>query len=139
MPRTPTHSRRESALLLGCAAVSSLITVLIGAFGAHVIAETRAQALIETGAAQQALHVAGLIGAAFARERGARAASLAGGLFVIGTALFCGALYALALGAPRPLAALAPVGGLTFLAGWAALAFAAFGLYRSASSSQECA
>jgi uncharacterized membrane protein YgdD (TMEM256/DUF423 family) len=36
----------------------------------------------------------------------------------IGTLLFAGSLYALALGAPRGMAALAPVGGVAMLLGW---------------------
>jgi len=39
--------------------------------------------------------------------------------------LFSGSLYALALGAPRWLGAVTPVGGLCFLAGWALLAWTA--------------
>ena len=36
-----------------------------------------------------------------------------------------GSLYAMALGAPRWLGAVTPLGGLCFLAGWALLAWAA--------------
>ena len=46
----------------------------------------------------------------------------AGWLFVAGTVLFCGSLYALALGSPRMFGAVAPLGGLSFMIGWAALA-----------------
>ena len=52
-------------------------------------------------------------------------------LFVLGTTailafgtgifLFCGSLYALALGAPRLLGAVTPFGGLAFILGWVAL------------------
>jgi len=35
--------------------------------------------------------------------------------------LFCGSLYALALGAPRWIGAVTPVGGLALIAGWACL------------------
>ena len=42
----------------------------------------------------------------------------AGWLLVAGTAVFCGSLYALALGAPKALGALAPVGGMALVAGW---------------------
>jgi uncharacterized membrane protein YgdD (TMEM256/DUF423 family) len=44
--------------------------------------------------------------------------------------LFCGSLYALALGAPRVLGIVTPLGGLAFVAGWIALGVA---LYRSQS------
>jgi uncharacterized membrane protein YgdD (TMEM256/DUF423 family) len=46
-------------------------------------------------------------------------------LFVIGTVLFSGSLYALALTGTRWLGAITPLGGLAFLAGWLFLAYAA--------------
>jgi uncharacterized membrane protein YgdD (TMEM256/DUF423 family) len=48
----------------------------------------------------------------------------AGWLLVAGTALFSGSLYALALGAPRSLAAAAPAGGALLVAGWIVFAAA---------------
>jgi uncharacterized membrane protein YgdD (TMEM256/DUF423 family) len=49
----------------------------------------------------------------------------AGWLFAAGLALFCGSLYALALGAPRQAGMATPVGGVCFILGWLALAWAA--------------
>ena len=46
-------------------------------------------------------------------------------LFVAGTVLFSGSLYALALSGARGLGAITPLGGVAFLAGWLALAWAA--------------
>ena len=43
-------------------------------------------------------------------------------LFVTGIALFCGSLYALALGAPHAVGLATPVGGAAFIAGWLMLA-----------------
>ena len=51
-------------------------------------------------------------------------------LVIAGLIVFSGSLYALALGAPRPLGAVTPLGGLALIAGW--IAFAA-GVWRSAS------
>jgi uncharacterized membrane protein YgdD (TMEM256/DUF423 family) len=45
-------------------------------------------------------------------------------LLVAGIALFSGSLYALSLGAPRALGAVAPAGGLAFILGWLAFAVA---------------
>jgi uncharacterized membrane protein YgdD (TMEM256/DUF423 family) len=45
---------------------------------------------------------------------------------VFGIVVFCGSLYALALGAPRVLGLLTPLGGIAFLAGWLALAWHAW-------------
>jgi uncharacterized membrane protein YgdD (TMEM256/DUF423 family) len=49
----------------------------------------------------------------------------AGWLFVAGTLLFSGSLYALALSGVRWLGAITPLGGVCFLAGWLCLALAA--------------
>lgn len=47
---------------------------------------------------------------------------LAGWLLVVGTLLFSGTLYAMAVGAPRALGAVTPVGGALLIAGWLTLA-----------------
>ncbi|NUO74211.1 MAG: DUF423 domain-containing protein, partial [Frateuria sp.] len=41
-----------------------------------------------------------------------------------GIVLFCGSLYALALGAPRWCGAITPLGGVAFIVGWLALGVA---------------
>jgi uncharacterized membrane protein YgdD (TMEM256/DUF423 family) len=46
----------------------------------------------------------------------------AGVLFLAGIALFSGSLYALALGAPKWLGMVTPLGGIAFILGWLALA-----------------
>jgi uncharacterized membrane protein YgdD (TMEM256/DUF423 family) len=51
----------------------------------------------------------------------ARLLGIAGWLFTAGIVLFSGSLYALALSDIRILGAVTPIGGLLFLAGWAAL------------------
>jgi uncharacterized membrane protein YgdD (TMEM256/DUF423 family) len=50
---------------------------------------------------------------------------LAGWLFLAGIIMFSGSLYALALGAPKWLGALAPLGGTALILGWVAFAVAA--------------
>jgi uncharacterized membrane protein YgdD (TMEM256/DUF423 family) len=45
-------------------------------------------------------------------------------LLLAGIVLFSGSLYALALGAPKGLGALAPFGGISLMLGWLALAVA---------------
>ena len=116
-------------LVLG--ALSAGISVAAGAFGAHAL-KTRLSpdllAVFETGARYQMYHALGLAAAAWAASRGAgghAAAAWAGWLFVAGTVLFSGSLYALALSGVRALGAVTPFGGVAFLAGWVALALAA--------------
>jgi uncharacterized membrane protein YgdD (TMEM256/DUF423 family) len=116
-------------LVLG--ALSAGISVAAGAFGAHALKARLSPdllAVFETGARYQMYHALGLAAAAWAASRGAgghAAAAWAGWLFVVGTVLFSGSLYALALSGVRVLGAVTPFGGVAFLAGWVALALAA--------------
>jgi len=110
-------------------AVSALVAVAAGAFGAHGLKARLSPemlAVFETGARYQMYHALALLAAAWAVARwpGA-AAEWAGWLFLAGTVLFSGSLYALAFTGVRWLGAVTPLGGVAFLAGWAALAWAA--------------
>ncbi len=49
-------------------------------------------------------------------------------LWLAGIFLFCGSLYWLALGGPRFLGPITPLGGVCFLAGWALIAWKAYQL-----------
>lgn len=111
-------------------AVSAGLAVAAGAFGAHALkARLGADALAvwETAARYQTYHALALlaVGAAAHGWPRTRAIAAAGVLFVAGTVLFCGSLYALALTGVRALGAVTPFGGAAFLAGWACLAWAA--------------
>jgi uncharacterized membrane protein YgdD (TMEM256/DUF423 family) len=106
-------------------ALSAGLAVAAGAFGAHGLrarVSPEMLAVFETGARYQMYHALALLAVAWAVGRwpGAGVES-AGWLFVAGTLLFSGSLYLLALGAPRWLGAVTPLGGLCFLAGWAVL------------------
>lgn len=107
------------------AAISGFVAVALGAYAAHGLQgrlEPRALEWIDTGLRYQMFHAAALIGVAIlARDGATLALQLAGWGFALGTLLFCGLLYAMALGAPRWFGAVVPLGGLAFLAGWAAL------------------
>ena len=108
-----------------------------GAFGAHGL-KSKVTALgpdesakilgwVDTGAKYQLVHAVALIALASLWPRLAAApASLAAQGFAWGTLIFSGTLYAMALGAPRWLGAITPIGGLGLLVGWAALAWAAY-------------
>jgi len=55
-----------------------------------------------------------------------RSVVIAGWSFIVGILIFSGSLYALALTGVTMLGAITPLGGLALLAGWVALAIAAF-------------
>jgi len=113
---------------LGAAGVAS------GAFGAHALRERLGAAgmreVWETAVHFQLLHAAALLGfAGWLRSppgSGARSAAWAAWLWILGTVLFSGSLYALALGGPRWLGPVTPLGGAALIAGWAMAAAAAF-------------
>jgi len=102
------------------------IGVAAGAFGAHALRarlDPSLLAVFETGVRYQLVHALALIGVWLAAPRGSlRPLAAAGALFTVGTLLFSGSLYALALSGVRAWGAVTPFGGLCFLAGWIAFA-----------------
>lgn len=107
------------------AAVLGFLCVALGAFAAHGLAEPEAQGWMRTGATYGLTHVAACLAALALARAGAGRARLCAPLFLAGVAIFSGSLAAMALGAPRWLGAVTPIGGVLFLAGWAVLAWSA--------------
>jgi uncharacterized membrane protein YgdD (TMEM256/DUF423 family) len=110
-------------------ALSAMLAVAAGAFGAHEL-RTRLTpeqlATFETAARYQIYHALALLGAARAVTRWPGWLPVAAGwLFVLGTLLFSGSLYTLVLSGSRWWGAITPVGGGAFLAGWICLALSA--------------
>ena len=100
------------------AALSGAIAIGAGAFGAHWAGKDVAD-LLKTGGQYQLIHAVAALVAMRMEAKGPAA------LFVIGSALFAGSLYALALGAPRLVGAITPLGGVAMIAGWLWLAWKA--------------
>ena len=112
-------------LFFGLGALSALITVVAGAFGAHAL-RTRLTAehlaVFETAARYQMYHALALLAVAWAITRGPSVLPVwAGWLFVVGTLLFSGSLYLLALTGTRWWGAFTPLGGVALLLGWLCL------------------
>jgi len=110
------------------AGVSGIFAVGIGAFGAHALAGRLTPdltAIFETAARYHMYHTLGLLGVAWALSRWPNGSALpwAGWLFIAGTTIFSGSLYALALTGARWLGAVTPVGGVCLLTGWASFAW----------------
>jgi uncharacterized membrane protein YgdD (TMEM256/DUF423 family) len=115
---------------LALGAISAFIAVAAGAFGAHSLRNRLTPEMLsifETAARYQMYHAFALIVAAGVRtNRPGRISRAAGWLFVSGTVLFSGSLYALGLTGVRALGAITPLGGVAFLSGWLCLAAAAW-------------
>ncbi len=120
--------KAKSWLLMG--SLNGLLAVAAGAFGAHAL-EGRVLpqelAAFRTAASYQIYHALALLAVAWRSETEpvARPVALAGWAFVAGIALFSGSLYVLGASGSRALVLLTPLGGLCFMAGWAALAWSA--------------
>ena len=106
-------------------AVAGLLLALAtvgGAFGAHALkAHLPAERLQlwDTAVRYHFFHALGLLGVGLTlRVQDSGALRLAAALIVSGIVLFSGSLYALALGAPRPIGALTPLGGAAWIAAW---------------------
>lgn len=109
-------------------AVSGALAVGAGAFGAHALRARLSPAMLdvfETAARYQMYHALALLVVALLLDRRPGTATrIAGWLFVAGTLLFSGSLYAMALSGMRSLGAITPLGGVCFLVGWVSLAVA---------------
>jgi uncharacterized membrane protein YgdD (TMEM256/DUF423 family) len=130
-----TNPSRLDRFPLLAAGVFGLIGVGVGAMGAHALKAT----LIERGMLQawetasryHLFHAVALLGlAAWMRnasaDNGARLMIWTARLWCVGMVLFSGSLYWLALGGPRWLGPITPLGGVALMAGWMLIAIAAF-------------
>jgi uncharacterized membrane protein YgdD (TMEM256/DUF423 family) len=112
-------------LFFGVGCVSASIAVILGAFGAHALRGRIVPDMLgafEIGVRYQMYHALALLAVGWAVTRWPGPWPVrAGWLFAVGTLLFSGSLYALALSGMRWLGAVTPLGGLAFLAGWTCL------------------
>lgn len=115
--------------LLG--AISGFLCVAIGAFGGHFLKDAHSRDLLEIGARYHILHTMACFAAISFCNWGARGARRAPPFFLAGIGLFSGSLYGLALGGPKWLGAITPLGGVCFLMGWLLMAIAGFSLYQT--------
>jgi uncharacterized membrane protein YgdD (TMEM256/DUF423 family) len=109
-------------------AVSAALGVAAGAFGAHGLRGRLTPDMLnvfETGVRYHLIHALGLLSVAWATTRWAgQAMNAAGWLFLVGTVLFSGSLYALSVSGVRAVGIITPLGGIAFIAGWFTLAWA---------------
>jgi uncharacterized membrane protein YgdD (TMEM256/DUF423 family) len=122
---------------LTASGISGFLAVALGAFGAHGLQARLADAADgakrlswwQTAAHYHLMHALALAVVAFVIAH-APQARYAGLGFVVGTVLFSGSLYVMALGGPRWLGAVTPLGGAAFLIGWGVLVCCGLALRR---------
>jgi uncharacterized membrane protein YgdD (TMEM256/DUF423 family) len=119
---------------ISVAAVLGGLSVAAGAFASHGLREKiseRSLEIFDTGARYQMYHALALLLVALLISRTTSPQPIliaSGWLFIVGIAIFSGSLYALSVTGWKYLGAITPLGGVAFILGWGALAFAAWGL-----------
>lgn len=116
-------------LLLSFSGLFGACGIGLGAFGAHGLqarlAAAGTQSTWDTAVLYHLVHTAALLAVALfasSRERSdSRWVLRAGVWWIVGIVLFSGSLYVLALGGPRWLGPITPIGGVAFIIGWAML------------------
>ena len=113
--------------MIAVGAVSAMVAVGAGSFGAHFLRTRLSDELLtvfETGARYQMYHALALVAVGLVLSRGAGVPAVwAGWLFIVGSIIFSGSLYALAITGARWWGAITPVGGVCFILGWAVFAW----------------
>ncbi len=133
MNRSTTGLDPFARRCIATGAILMLAGVILGAFGAHLLESrlaARQLASYQTGVTYQLLHALGLVLVGLVGQAGGVATRLrwSARLMLAGVAFFSGSIYLMTAGAPRWLGAVAPVGGLSFMAAWALLAWHALRL-----------
>jgi uncharacterized membrane protein YgdD (TMEM256/DUF423 family) len=117
-------------LFVTLGAVNGALAVIFGAFGAHVLKTRLSPEMLtvyQVGSQYHFYHALGmlLIGVLATQFHNYSALRLSGYLMLVGIVCFSGSLYLLALTGNTWLGAVAPIGGVAFIAAWVVLALAA--------------
>jgi uncharacterized membrane protein YgdD (TMEM256/DUF423 family) len=116
-------------LFLSAGAFFAGLGVMLGAFGAHALEGRVTPARIEvfeTGVRYQMYHALGLLAVAWISSAWPSwQITWSGYLFIAGILIFSGSLYILVLTDTPWLGAVTPLGGLSLIAGWILLLWAA--------------
>lgn len=115
------------------AALMGFFSVALGAFGAHALKsllDEYGKSIYETAVHYQMFHTVALLAVALLQHI-YKSLNLgpAGWAFILGTLLFSGSLYLLAVTGQKWLGAVTPFGGLAFLFGWAWAAYQLFKIH----------
>ncbi len=113
------------------AAISGLLSVALGAFGAHGLKSVLSDSSLDvykTAALYQITHSLALllVGIMLYQLPTAQLLKASGLSFIIGIVLFSGSLYILSITNIKILGAITPLGGVAFILGWAMLAVSAY-------------
>ncbi len=105
------------------AALNAMLALAFGTFAAHGLDDPQARDWIMTGVLFQLPHAAAVF--ALLGWRNSRPVRIGAWALAVGSLIFASVLDLLALGAPRAVAMLAPVGGTLMMLGWIWIALVA--------------
>jgi uncharacterized membrane protein YgdD (TMEM256/DUF423 family) len=113
-------------LWIALGALAGLTAVAMAALAAHGLdwLDPAALQMVRNTLEMHGWHALALLACGLWAPRGGRLVDWAGAAFVVGLLLFCGSVYALALGGVH-VAMVAPVGGTLLMVGWALLGLSA--------------
>ena len=115
---------------LAISALNLALAVMLGAFGAHGLKAYATEAQLawwQTATDYFFYHALGLLALAILAKVITNFPIKASFVLIqVGILFFCGSLYIMALGLPRGLGAITPIGGALMIAGWLVLAWNAF-------------
>ncbi|MDU0354879.1 DUF423 domain-containing protein [Paraglaciecola aquimarina] len=116
-------------LILSFAALSAMLSVVLGAFAAHGLKNQLSETLLsafQTGVHYQMFHSLALILVVVLYRQMPHSLMIwSAGFMIAGIILFSGSLYLLALTQVKWFGPITPLGGVCFIVGWALLLVAA--------------
>ena len=102
--------------------ISACIVIVLGSFGAHGlkdILDTYGKSIFEKAVLYQMFHSVGILFLGIINQIMPEVhLELVGWAFIIGTIIFCGSLYILAITGIKSFGMITPIGGLLFIIGW---------------------
>jgi uncharacterized membrane protein YgdD (TMEM256/DUF423 family) len=108
--------------ILTIAAISGLLAVVLGAFGAHALKKMISPEMLEvykTGVQYQFYHTFALLAVGVLMHfNTSKALQWSGYLFVVGILLFSGSLYVMTITGIKALGIITPFGGTVWIAAW---------------------
>lgn len=115
-------------LLIGC--MGGFLSVALGAFGAHGLKnyfDEYSMGVFKTGVEYQFFHSLALLAVGIlSRSVNPQILKYSGCAFSFGILVFSGSLYLLAFTKVKWLGAITPIGGVSFMVGWALLGIASY-------------
>jgi len=112
--------------ILTITAVSGMLAVMLGAFGAHGLKDIINSEMLEvykTGVQYHFYHTFALLAVGILMQfNSSKSLKWSANLFLVGIFLFSGSLYALAITGIKTLGIITPFGGVTWIIAWILLA-----------------